>query len=191
MRWIRDLITLTALIGLTAVSIAGVFVAARQSLSTPPAAVRRDGWTQLIQTDLASADRSEQRAALSELEESLNSAADWQTRAAELTVEQRERLVANLDVLGPLWLADEAERYFDRPPESRDDYLDRRITQLQQLISAAKNIQADGANAVPGSLLTDAPLMLNRWMEAIEPERREQTQKFVQAAVFRFLARRR
>ena len=194
MRHIRDLLTFAAFWLLSGVSLAGAMVAAgqiwRDKAQKLPAT---DGWQALVGQDLATADRATQRGVLTALESAWDAGAEWQGRWRQLADDDRQRAAANLQAIAPLWLADEAERYFGRPPSSRDDYLDARIDRLQRLVAAVQAVAGDAGQ--PGlfgestSLLTQAPLLLNQWLESIEPERREQTQNFVQAAMLRFLTR--
>ena len=118
---------------LATVSLAVVVAAYIQRLPDPSTASRRGLFRWLVERDLAEQPRNVQLVIMGRVEKELLAGTDFSKVAAMLDDVQRQRLLANADLLARCWFEREADRYFAEPESRRSALLGQQITEIQRL----------------------------------------------------------
>lgn len=189
MRRIRDLLSALAFVVLTAISLWGATLVAKQEFPDPRTLEPIDVRQWLTQRDLAQASAADRSRLIRRLEEQVRSGERMAERNA-LQPAERQRLQENLLPLLQQWFHDKANAYAQLPADRREEWLDREVGQLEQLVPRGKD-QKPSMLKLSQSVYVIGLIgsQMERWIQAADPRTQPRLREFQQALTKRLLSR--
>lgn len=191
MRQFRDLLSLLALVVLTAVSLWGAALVAKQEFPDPATLEPIDVRQWLTQRDLARASTADRSRLIRRLEERIRAGERFAKEKA-LEPAERRQLQDNLLPLLEQWFHDKANAYAQQPADRREAWLDREVGQLERLVPRGSR-EKPSVLGLPRSLYAIGLIgsQMEQWIQAANPRMQPRLREFQQALAKRLLSDRR
>lgn len=191
MRRIRDFLSTVALVVLTAISLWGATLVARQKFPDPLALEPIDVRQWLTQRDLARASAADRSRIIRRLEEQVRSG-ERSPEGKALEPAERQQLQNNLLPLLEQWFHDKANAFAEQPEDRREEWLNREVGQLERLVPRGKG-GTSSALRLPQSLYAIGLIgsQMEQWIQSADVQTQPRLREFQQALTKRLLSHRR
>jgi hypothetical protein len=173
---IRNVLTLTALVVLSGVSLEAAWTAIAQS-AAPSMPLRHEAMLEWLTTaDGKTAPLASKRVLVHQLEQDFRQGYDWSTDYEALKPAEQKRFAANFIELTRVLLVDKIDAYFTRPPKKRERYLEAELTDL---LSWKVPVFDRSVPSPRGGFVADLAKNADRWLAEMTPRERKRAEEFL------------